>query len=79
MIVHPRCRVCQRIHGLPRCEPMTAAELAGAIVEQAQVQPPEDLLATGIANKPNKAGKYKDPEARRAYMREYMARKRAAR
>ena len=21
MIVHPRCRVCQRIHGLPRCEP----------------------------------------------------------
>lgn len=69
MIAHPRCRVCQRVHGLPRCEPQT---------EPVTPEPVANTVANTVANRPGKAGKYKDAEARRAYMREFMRRKRAA-
>lgn len=81
----PRCRVCQRIHGLPRCEPV-AWEYATQPTDGGYMADGEPMTAADIpesppvANMANKPTKKRpgDPEKRRAYMREFMRRKRAA-
>ncbi len=65
----PRCRVCQRIHGLPRCEPVAD--------EVSQEAAPEGIVNT-VNTPPAKPIDRHAPGYMAAYMRDYRKRKRAA-
>lgn len=63
-----RCKVCLRMHS-PHCVAVSAAEL---VVTSSQGRPVSTELVV------TRHGKYRDPEARKAYQRQHMRMLRAA-
>lgn len=66
-----KCKICGKIHRLGECGGATVANISGG-----EVQDVANDIGDKVANE-STTYRYRNPEKRRAYMREYMARRRS--